>query len=336
MRNRKKVSIRDIARLSGVSVATVSRVINRNGRFSEATRRRVEAVMEEHHYAAGADGKELRGRCARTIGVIVPDITNELFSGIVLELEIYFFEEGYSLLICNTNEEEKKETAYFRILESKMVEGIICISGSRELPDRILASGIPIVCIDRRPGGEADVVSVESDHYLGGYIATEALIQKGCRRILLLARQKALSVNTQRLNGYLDALREHGLPVREEYIIGLDDNSSSFHAARDIVFYLIKKKLAFDGIFATNDWRAYGALVALQQNGIPVPEQVRLAGFDGASVSEYCYPAITTIQQDRRQLALRAAQSLLQLIRGEPVKPRHIILPVALVERGTT
>lgn len=336
MRSRKKVSIRDIARLSGVSVATVSRVINQNGRFSEETRRRVEAVIEQYHYTADMAGKSLREHRTRTIGVIVPDITNELFAGIVLELEKHFFDQGYSVLICNTNEEEEKETAYFRILEAKGVDGIVCISGSTELPEQILESGIPIVCIDRRPNGKTDVVYVESDHYLGGYIATEALIKKGCRSILILSRQKALSVNTQRLGGYRDALRDHGLPLREEHIIGLDDNSPNFQAARDIVFYLIKKKLDFDGIFATNDWRAYGALVALQQNGIRVPDQVRLTGFDGTSVSEYCYPAITTIQQDKRQLALHAAQSLLQMIRGETVKERHIILPVALVERGTT
>ena len=137
LRSQKKVSIKDIARLSGVSVATVSRVINRNGRFSEETRKRVEAVIQEYHYTTDMTGKSLRENRTHTIGVIVPDITNELFATIVLELEKNFFDQGYSVLICNTNEEDKKEAAYFKILESKSVDGIICISGSEDLPEHI-------------------------------------------------------------------------------------------------------------------------------------------------------------------------------------------------------
>ena len=336
MRSRKKVSIKDIARLSGVSVATVSRVINRNGRFSEETGKRVEAVIQEYQYTTDMTGKSLRENKTHTIGVIVPDITNELFATIVLELEKYFFEQGYSVLICNTNEEDKKEAAYFKILESKSVDGIICISGSEDLPEHIVASGIPIVCIDRKPKAKSDVVYVESDHYLGGYIATEALIKKGCKRILLLSKQKALSVNTQRLSGYLDALKDYGLPVAQELLVGLSDDDSNFQGAKDRIFYMVKKKLSFDGIFATNDWRAYGALTALQQNGIAVPEEVRIVGFDGSSVSEYCYPAITTIQQNRKELALRAAQVLLEQMAGKEAAEHRVVLPVALIERGTT
>ncbi|WP_195543494.1 LacI family DNA-binding transcriptional regulator [Massiliimalia timonensis] len=336
MRNKKKVSIKDIARLSGVSVATVSRVINHNGRFSEETRKRVEAVIEQYHYTTNMAGKSLRESKTNTIGVIVPDITNELFSQIVLELEKFFFEQGFSVLICNTNEETEKEIAYFRILEAKMVAGIVCISGREDLPQSAEEMGIPIVCIDRKPKGKTDVVYVESDHYLGGYIATETLIQKGCEKILILSKQKALSVNTQRLNGYLDALRHYRLPVREELIVPLDDDSSNFQEARDRIFYMVKKRVPFDGVFATNDWRAYGALVALQQNGIAVPQQVKIVGFDGTSVSEYCYPPITTIQQNKKELALQAAQILLRMIQGEPILQKHFVLPVALIERHTT
>ncbi len=336
MRSRKKVSIKDIARLSGVSVATVSRVINRNGRFSEETRERVEAVIQEYQYTTNMMGKSLREKKTHTIGIIVPDITNEMFAFIVSELEKIFFYQGYSVLICNTNAEDEKETAYFKILESKSVDGIICISGSEDLPEHIVSSGIPIVCIDRKPKGKNDVVFVESDHYLGGYIATETLIKKGCRKILILSRQKALSANAQRLSGYLDALRDYGLQALPEHFVGLRDDDSSFQGAKNRIFYMAKKNLSFDGIFATNDWRAYGALVALQQNHVAVPGQIKIVGFDDSSVSETCYPAITTIQQDKKGLALQAAQVLLDRMAGKEVTERRIVLPVALVERGTT
>lgn len=338
MRNRNNVSIKDIARLSGVSVATVSRVINHNGRFSEETRQRVEQVIADTHYSVNLSGKNLREQKTKTIGILVPDITNELFAHIVLELEKYFFERGYSVLICNSNEDEQKENAYFSILKSKQVDGIICISGSEDIPEPLVQSNLPIVCIDRKPkSADRPAVYVESDHYIGGYIATELLIKKGCKKIVILSKQKALSVNVQRLNGYLDALRDYHLPIDEALIVKLSNNISNFEESRDIIFYMIKKGISFDGVFATNDWRAYGALTGLQQSGIAVPEQVKLVGFDGTSVSKFCYPAITTIQQNKKQLATQAASILLGLIDSPDYQaPNSVTVPVSLVERGTT
>lgn len=336
MNRRKKSTIKDIAELSGVSVATVSRVINNNGRFSDETRKKVESVIEQYQYTANMAGKSLRQNQSRTIGMLVPDITNELFAQIVLEVEKFFFSHGYSVLVCNTDGEEDKEKAYFRILESKLVDGIICISGSHEISFDSLSSGIPIVCIDRKPNTDIDVDYVESDQYLGAYIATELLIKKGCKRIIILSRRKPFSTDAQRLRGYEAAMRDNHLDIMDDFIVLLGGNVNNYVESRDIVFYMIKKGVPFDGIFATNDWRAHGALVALQQNNIPVPEQVKIVGFDGVSVSKYCYPSITTIQQNKKELAIQASDILLRRITNLPVDNRHIVIPVGLIERGTT
>lgn len=337
MRENKKMSIREIAKLSNVSVATVSRVLNNNGRFSEETKKRVQAVIDQYGYTANVAAKSLRECKSKTIGVIVPDITNELFAEIVLEIEKFFFDKGYSVFFCNTNEENVKEREYFKSLNGKAVAGIICISGREDMPTDIIDSDIPVVCIDRKPKTSRDMIYVESDHYFGGYIATEELIKKGCRKILILSKQKALSVNTQRLQGYLDALKDNNIEVDQSLIVKLSDNISNFDEARDIVFYMIKKGIEFDGIFATNDWRAYGALVALNQNNISVPEQVKIVGFDGISVSKYCYPPITTISQNKKALAVEASNILFQLITtNEKIEQKIITIPVSLVIRGTT
>lgn len=337
MKSNKKISIKQIAELSGVSAATVSRVINNNGRFSEETRKKVMAVIKEYDYTINMAAKSLRMSKSKTIGVIIPDISNEFFSKVVLEIENFFFDKGYSVFICNTNQNDMKERAYFKSLDSKLVDGIICISGCEDIPIDSIKRKIPIVCIDRKPQNDNDAIYVESDHYLGGFMATEHLIKNGCKKILILAKGKSLSVNKQRLEGYKDALKKYNYQIDPNLIIKLRGNSSNFDDARDTVNYLIKKNLQFDGIFATNDWRAYGALVALQQNNISVPDKVKIIGFDGISISKYCYPPITTIYQNKKSLALEASDLLFNLInKTETIKSKHIVIPISLIKRGTT
>ena len=148
---KKPVTIKEVAKWANVSIATVSRVINKRGHYSEATRKRVQDVIDKSGYAANNSAKSLRMSKSRTVGIIVPDISNDWFSNIVFELERIFFENQYSVFICNTSESEDKEEAYFRSLESKLIDGIICISGREVLPANVTSRPIPIICIDRQP-----------------------------------------------------------------------------------------------------------------------------------------------------------------------------------------
>ncbi|WP_196590775.1 LacI family DNA-binding transcriptional regulator [Pectinatus frisingensis] len=338
MKNEKQISIKEVAKMAGVSVATVSRVINNNGRFSEITRKKVMQVIKDSGYRLNMAAKSLREKKSKTIGVIVPYITNELFSEIVLGIEKFFFSIGYSVFICNTSQNPQKEMAYLRILDAKLVDGIICISGLPNIPTDVVRQDIPIVCIDRKPNFENGAYYVESDHYIGGVLATEELINSGAKKILLLTKDKSISVNQQRFDGYKAALKKHSIAFNAERIIRLPGTRSNFEEARDAINYTISKGIEFDGIFATNDWRAYGALTALLQNNIRVPQEVKLVGFDAISVSEYCYPAITTIFQDTKVLAEKAAELLYDLMRNhnKSNRPKHIIIPVSLIKRATT
>ncbi|BCG60462.1 LacI family DNA-binding transcriptional regulator [Paenibacillus sp. URB8-2] len=332
-----QISIKEIARLSGVSVATVSRVINDNGRFSNETRDKVLKIIQEHQYETNSIAKSLRMNKSQTIGVLVPDISNEFFAAVVLEIESFFFEEGYSTIICNTAKDAKKEKEYLKTLDGKMVDGLVCISGQEEVPTDILKRKVPTVCIDRRPKMDTNVAFVESDHYEGGRLATHKLIEKGCAEIVLLTKKNNLSSVNERLKGYKDALAGAGLPVKDERIVYTDPKKSSLEAAKEAIQGLVDAGVPFDGIFATNDWLALGALLFIQETGYKVPEQVKIVGFDNNLISQYCDPPITTINQDKASLANKACRILLDMIDGVPGSiERHQIVPVSLVERKTT
>ncbi len=338
MDKKKSLSIKEIAKLANVSVATVSRVINNNGRFSEETRIRVQKIIDQYGYRTNMAAKSLRMAKSKTVGIIVPNINNEWFSLLVLEIEKYFFEKNYSVFICNTSQTEAKEIAYFQSLDSKMVDGIMCISGSEELPTGIMTRDIPIVCIDRKPKNHHNVYYVESNHYSGGYLATEELIKKGCKRIAIVSRNKSLSVNQQRLEGYRQALKDYGLEAYDELQILLDVSSPNYDGTKHAVEKLVQSNIPFDGVFATNDWRAYGVVVALTEDHIRVPQDVKVIGFDDIPISYACHPSLSTIHQNTKLLAQKSSGLLLSLMNGEnPVdNEKHYILPVELIQRDST
>jgi LacI family transcriptional regulator len=335
MNRKKNISMKEIAQLSNVSVATVSRVINDNGRFSEETRERVLNIIKKYGYTTNMAAKSLRMSKSKTVGLIVPSIDNEWFSHLALEIENYFFEKNYSVFICNTSQEEEKEIAYFKSLDSKLVDGIICISGIEQIPD-VITRDIPVVCIDRKPKDHTHAYYVESNHYSGGYKATEELIKQGCKRIVIVSRNKTLSVNKQRLDGYRQALKDYGIEQDPELEILL--NYANYEGARKAINDLIKKGIPFDGVFGTNDWRAYGAMTALIENGIQVPQDVKVIGFDDISVASACYPSLSTIRQNIPALAKTASSLLFDLMSNKEIQinQRRYILPIQVIRRDST
>lgn len=334
----KKPSIRDIAALAGVSVATVSRVINNNGRFSEETRKRVQAIIDENGYVTNMAARSLRSSRSRTVGLIIPDISNEWFSQVVLEIEKSFFEEGYSVFICNTSASEEKEARYFRLLDSKMVDGIICISGQPSIPVDAISRSIPIICIDRKPETDSDICYVESDHFQGGYLATSALIEHGCRRIVMVSRHHELSPSLSRYKGYLQALADHGIAPDERLHVEIEADVAAGTGTRNAMDALLAQGVPFDGVFATNDSRAFQVISSLLANGINVPRDVKVIGFDDTLIASACRPSITTIHQDVHALAQAARDLFLKITAGQKLaeEERHRVIPVSLVEREST
>lgn len=328
----KKVSIIDVARKAGVSTATISRVINGNGGYSKETERKVRQTIEECGYIPNVSAASLRTNRSKCIGVIVPDITNEFFAKIVHELDIFLVSGGYSLLICDSNEDYDLEDTYIKNLIEKSVDGIIYISGQNEIKNIADVRNIPVVYIDRAPQN-AEVL-ILSDNENGGYLATKELLKKGCRRILFLRDLRYASTIRQRKRGYLKALKEYGVEYDEGLEISCFPDYDDAKRTMDLLFNA--KGCFFDGIFATNDKMALACINVLKKNGMHVPQDVKVVGFDNISIAEFANPTITTISQDTKKIAQNAGNTVLKMIQQKKIVNKQKIIPVTLVCRRST
>lgn len=325
----EKISIKKISEIAGVSVATVSRVINGNGRFSAETEQRVLQIIKEYNYRPNMIAKGLRTNVSKSVGIIIPDITNEFFSSIVRELEMLLFQRGYTAFICNTDESEEIENKYYSALCSKGVDGLIYLSGKVSKDGHL--SKVPTIFIDRSIQMEQKNIVIESDNYQGGILATQELLFKGCRRIVLIRDERQISTIQDRYRGYRAALEAAGIELLDELILRV--YPISYQAAKDGLKTWIREGRHFDGIFATTDWMALGAIDALREAGFQIPNQVKVVGFDNISISRFSALPITTISQDFRKMAEEAVELLIRMMRGESPEIRTYHTPVTLVRR---
>ena len=325
------LSISDIARLSGVSIATVSHVINNTGRFSQRTADKVNAVIQEYGYVSNNAARSLKMSTSKTIGLIVPNISNEFFSNIAVTIEQFFDELDYSLFICNTDNDPEKERRYFRRLDKMQVDGLIVISCQRSLDSNLMSRNIPILLLDRKPENEMALPTVSSDAREGIYKATSRLIEKGCRNIVFVSSYLSTYVVSDRSHGYLDAMKDHGLAGN---IIQLERGSSLVNTRRQLIDYLDKGNKV-DGVVCTSDNQAISAMMGLKEKGLHVPEDVKVFGFDNQIQSAICNPTLSTIERDPIRLGKAASENLLAMMNNEEVPPETVI-ECSLVEREST
>ncbi len=335
MDSRKPASIRDVAQMAGVSIATVSRVINNNGRFSEATRQRVLEAIKSCGYVTNMAAKSLRSSQSKTIGMIVPDISNDFYSTLALYAEQELARSGYSVFVCNSANNDERERSYIRTLVSKRVDGIICISGSNALSEEAIPQSIPVVCVDRYPGVDSSIPRVISEDERGGLLATEHLIACGCHHILFITSAVEDLNKQNRERGYQRALAQHGIPASDTYRLLLPGHRPSMDEAEQLVKAFLAEGRPLDGIFAVSDHAAVGALAALQAAAVDVPGTVKLVGFDDSIYTRIATPSITSVQRFPQKLAHEGCAALLRLIVGEQA-PVETVVPVELVERAST
>lgn len=330
-----EVSIREISRLTGVSIATVSRVINQNGRFSRETEERVRKALEETGYTPNLAARSLRTKRIPTVGIIVPDITNEFFAKITLEIQNRLFDFNYSTIICNTNEINNIEQRHLLMLKSQQVSGIVYISGAFSGEREIL--NLPTVYIDRKPPfspEHKDYLLIESDNFDGGYIAGKALLMKKCSRPCMIKYKNEISSHNDREAGFLSAVREQGLKLQPGSIQTVNEVSveSGYKATLELV-----KQVGPDGIFCSSDLLAVGAINALLESGLKVPEAVRVVGFDDTSIAANSRIPITSLQQPIEEIGRLAAQNIVNMMESSQEQDgRQIKLPVKLIERSST
>ena len=328
------LSIIDVARLAGVSTATVSHVINKSGRFSRETEEKVMKVIEQYGYVSNNNARSLKSSASHTVGLIIPNINNDFFSSIAVTIEQFFDYYDYSLFICNTDNDPQKERRYFRRLDSMRVDGIIVISCQKKIEKDVISRNIPIVLLDRLPQNDMDLPIVTSDAKNGIYQATTSLIEKGCRNIIFISSFLATYVSTNRYEGYQEALKDHGFPASRQMIIQLESGPSIIHSETS-VFNYISRGNKVDGIICTSDNQAIGAMEAVKRRGYRVPEDIKVYGFDNQFQSRISTPTLSTVERSPSSLGRISSEVLMNLIRNKPAE-KQTILSCSLVQREST
>ncbi|WP_207940674.1 LacI family transcriptional regulator [Enterococcus sp. DIV2402] len=335
----KRMSIKELAKITGYSVATVSRVLNnKEGKFSEKTREKILAVIEETNYETNSIAKSLRMQRTNTVGVILPDLSNAFFARLVQEIETLLSSKGMTLIICTTNQEKEKEVQYLKMLEGKMVDGIIMISGNNSSLNPVFIKNKGVVFIDRDNSSENNISSVHSDHRYGGKIACQKLIANGCKKIAFVT-QEDVQITQKIFEGVLQTTKKQSIKFDESnsILITSDDKFSKTGASNSIISGLIKENnFDYDGVICTDDRLAIGVILALQAHNKKVPEEVKVIGYGNDPIAKYFTPSLSSIRQDYLHLARESVNELLYRIENKAEKSYDITIPVSLINRQTT
>ncbi len=331
----KKVGIKDIAREAGVSIATVSRVLNNTRTIREDIRKRVLESVERLRYQPDDIARSLRLQKTRTIGILIPRITNTLFTDAVCGVEDVALRNGYTVLICNYSEDPEREKRYIQLMQSRRVDGVIIspCAGSSDRFNPLLEEGIPIVCMHRHLQ-DLDVDKVGVDNRGGARMAVRHLISRGCRRIALLAGPLALSTMVERVDGYKKALLENGLPVDDRYIKFSSYNEEAGYRCAGELLDLPEPP---DAIVVALNILMLGVLRAVQARAVRIPQEVALVGFDDMRWAAVVTPPLTMVALPMYEVGAEAAKRILKKIKGETEDGMQpITLSPTLVVRGST
>ncbi|MDP9698649.1 substrate-binding domain-containing protein [Paenibacillus polysaccharolyticus] len=327
--------IDDVAKKAGVSVTTVSRVLNNRGYISEETREKVYRVMKELDYQPNEMARALFRKKSNMIGLIIPDVSHPFFSEMTYHLEYYADKSGYKLLLCNSNRDVSKESKYIDMLKKNKVDAIITGSSVLDV-QHYLNLNLPIVSLDREVADNIPVVS--SDNEMGGRLATQLLLDKNCSQPAFLYRgiggphHVALLANG-RAQGYEAVMQHAGL---EPIHLQLDASAGDEQEIQEEIIGFLEQHPAVDGIFASSDVIAAEAVQASRQAGKRIPEDMRIIGYDDVKIASLLSPRLSSIRQPIQEMAERIIGLVLQQIQGEEIASGTNLFPVQLIERETT
>ena len=332
-----RATIQDVARMSGVSTATVSRVINRNGRYSAQTERRVREAIRQLGFVPNLAAKALRSRRSRLVGILVSHLSYEYVSGIVSKLEGLLFNQGFIGVTCNIGDNYDSEQTYLDALFGMNICALIVFSTGRQIirPD---GRAIPVIYINRTPENLNDPLccSISTDSIDAGYKACSALIAAGCRRPAIVRTRYDISPwPREREVGFMKALLEHGCA----YDASLSVTVPAYSQFGDVFACVgenLDRGLVADGYFCESDVYALGAIRSLETHGLRVPEDVKVVGCNDLSVALLNNRPITTIRHQTDTICAKAVENMRRMLDNKPLDKRHTVLGVELVSRETT
>lgn len=323
-------TLKDVAKEAGLTVTTVSRVLNNRGYISQEARDKVDAAMKKLNYKPNEMARSLHNKTSNVIGVIVPHIRHPYFAEMISNLENEAYKSGYRILLCNTHDMREKEREYIDICSSNRVAGIVLFSGEVS-SDVFKGMSVPVVTMERSL--ESGTASVECDNKTGGELAANKLIDAGCKHLLLIGSNSGnvkLPADNRAI-GFCEVCNKRGIPYHE-----IDPQMGDYinMIYTDMVVKALKDYPETDGIFASSDVIAAQIIQVCDSLKIKIPEKMKLVGFDDAFPAILASPKLTTIHQPIKEMAELAIKIIKDSSEGKIV-PKQTILPVTLVERET-
>lgn len=329
------ITINEIAEIAGVSPSTVSRVINNDPTVSKQTRTRVQAIIDKLHYDPKPITRSLTNEHKRVIGLVIPTafsslFTDPFFSPLSQGISTVCTANDFTLMLWLIKPEAEKRK--INIINSKLVEGIIVASNMIDDPliDFLLSQKIPLVTVGRNDNPLVN--SVDSDNIQGAMLAVQHLVDTNRKKLATITGNIYLFCGRDRLSGFKNGLEKNDLPILEENIAYGDfSEESGYKQAKRLL-----AQADFDGLFAASDMIAIGAIRAIQEAGLKVPQDIALVGFDDTAGASSYQPALTTVRQQTYKLGSTAAELMIDLLESENTPaPRQIVLPTELIVRET-
>ncbi|WP_298554108.1 LacI family DNA-binding transcriptional regulator [uncultured Algibacter sp.] len=338
MNTKKKTTIKDIANVLNISIAAVSKALHDDSRISKKTKKAVKQVAKNLNYQPNHLASALRKGKSKLVGVIVPRTNSNFFSSVIENIEEVLNKEGYNIIITQSNESFKKECDNINTLLFTQVDGIIASMANETIDleyfEKIKAKGIPLILFDR---GENDlnVDYIGINDYDSSHKIVEHLVNQGCKRIAHIGGFKRTRIYNNRIRGYMDALKKHNLPLDNELLI---ESNLTIADGKEKMLELLKLKKRPDAVYVASDYAALGALQALKDKNIKVPQDIALVGFGDEPFTALVTPSISSINQHSAEIGKQAAQVFLSYTKVKSVKQtlNKIILEAKLVIRESS
>ncbi|MDY2796551.1 substrate-binding domain-containing protein [[Pasteurella] aerogenes] len=322
-------TMKDIARIAQVSTSTVSHVINNSRFVSEEIRQKVLGVVEQLNYTPSALARSLKVKETKTIGMLVTTSDNPFFAEVVACVERYCSQHQYNLILCNTEDDEKRLTKNLQILLQKQVDGLLLMCTESRLNAKPLNLSVPTVVMDWWPN-ELRADRIHENAFLGGYLATKTLIEHQHKEIAIITGNLQKRLAYDRLLGYQKAMAEHQLPIQEDWIV---QSQFSFQGGAIGMETLLQLKSRPSAVFACSDSIAVGAYQVAWRQGLRIPQDISIIGYDDIALARYLSPPLSTIHQPKDELAKQAVIRLLQRIKNPQENDRTFILEPQLILR---
>ena len=312
--SRHPITIKDIARILNCSVSTVSRALKDHPDISKATKKSVQDLAKELNYRPNEIALSLKNRKSKIIGIMVPKLVHHFFSSAIEGVENIAYEKGYQVMIYHSDELLEREIQLSQSFMSYRVDGLV-VSMSKETQDashfeKLTQLGIPIVYFDRVPDFSCNKVLF--DDYQGAYDAVSHMIEQGCKKIIHFGVASTMDIGKKRTKGYVDAMKDHHLPISDDFIIQCD----SYEKALMTTPGMLTKFPDMDGIFAVNDLTAIGAMKQLIEMGKRIPEDIKVMGFSNEISSSISTPTLSTVDQQGVVMGEEAAKLLFENMDG--------------------